>query len=103
MMITNQVYMPYKLYPYRRDSALITARAASVLDHGAIGARVWNVAPSRSGRGVHVFAKSDSTKREVIHTGLTVCSGYYLIYAHIFKRFKPYSRYIGYTESYSWC
>jgi len=53
--------MPYKSYPYHRDSALITATAASVLDHGALGTQIWNVALPRPGGGIHVFAKSDST------------------------------------------
>jgi len=42
--------MQYKSYPYHRVSALITARAASALDHGAIGAQIWNVALPRSGK-----------------------------------------------------
>lgn len=53
--------MPYKSYPYHQDSALITARVASVLDHGAVLDTRFGMQPSaRSGRGIHVFAKSDS-------------------------------------------
>jgi len=42
IMITNRVHMSNKSYPYHWDSALITARAASVLGHGAfLGVTGW--------------------------------------------------------------